>query len=95
MSKMRVGLTKRARAIVTGVSHNQGIGAAICRKLAADGADIFFNHRNSAPEWAESFKEEIQEYGVKCKYKDVDLTNSKSATEIFYIVINQLGFLKR
>lgn len=29
-------------AIVTGASRRQGIGAAICRALAAEGADIFF-----------------------------------------------------
>lgn len=29
-------------AIVTGISHELGIGAAICRKLAAGGADLFF-----------------------------------------------------
>ena len=33
-----------ALAIVTGVSHHKGIGAAICRKLAKEGADIFFTH---------------------------------------------------
>ena len=31
-------------AIVTGASRRIGIGAAICRALAANGADIFFTH---------------------------------------------------
>jgi NAD(P)-dependent dehydrogenase (short-subunit alcohol dehydrogenase family) len=44
-------------AIVIGVSHNQGIGAAICRKLAADGADIFFTHRNSMGEFEDLMSE--------------------------------------
>lgn len=30
-------------AIVTGASHNKGIGTAVCRKLAKDGADIFLH----------------------------------------------------
>jgi len=31
-------------ALVTGASRLQGIGAAICRALAARGADVSFNH---------------------------------------------------
>ena len=31
-------------AIVTGASRERGIGTAICRALAAAGADIFFTH---------------------------------------------------
>ena len=31
-------------ALVTGASRLQGIGAAICRALAAHGADIAFSH---------------------------------------------------
>ncbi len=31
-------------AVVTGASRRQGIGAAICRALAANGADVFFTH---------------------------------------------------
>lgn len=34
-------------AIVTGASHNKGIGTAVCRKLAKDGVDIFFTHWGS------------------------------------------------
>ena len=37
-------------AIVTGASHNKGIGTAICRKLAKEGADIFFTHWGSNDE---------------------------------------------
>lgn len=38
-----IGLHGRI-AIVTGASRRRGIGAAICRALAANGADIFFTH---------------------------------------------------
>lgn len=31
-------------AIVTGVGRREGIGAAICRKLAEQGYDIFFTY---------------------------------------------------
>ena len=31
-------------ALVTGASRRRGIGAAICRALAAAGADVFFTH---------------------------------------------------
>jgi NAD(P)-dependent dehydrogenase (short-subunit alcohol dehydrogenase family) len=31
-------------ALVTGVGRRRGIGSAICRALAARGADVFFSH---------------------------------------------------
>jgi len=45
MSERADGRRLRGRvALVTGASRRRGIGAAICRALAADGADVFFTH---------------------------------------------------
>ena len=41
------GLNERL-AIVTGASRRIGIGAAVCRALAAHGTDIFFTYWRSA-----------------------------------------------
>jgi 3-oxoacyl-[acyl-carrier protein] reductase len=40
-------MSERPKAIVTGASRRIGIGAAICRALAASGHDVFFTHLQS------------------------------------------------
>ena len=70
-------------ALVTGVGRSIGIGAAICRALAADGVSICFTgwtnydteiyggeHRS----WHESFAEELQASGVDAFGTEVDLS---------------------
>ena len=66
------GLHQRI-AIVTGASRSKGIGAAVCRALAANGADIFFTHWRSfdstLPEGVDEdgparLQNELQELGV-------------------------------
>lgn len=49
-------------ALITGAS--RGIGAAIARRLAAEGADIAFSYAQS-PERAEAVADEIKSVGVK------------------------------
>lgn len=43
-------------ALITGVSSPRGIGAAICRKFASQGIDIFFTHWQSEASWPEKFQ---------------------------------------
>jgi 3-oxoacyl-[acyl-carrier protein] reductase len=43
ISALDLDLTGRI-AVVTGVSRRRGIGAAVCRALAAQGADLYFTH---------------------------------------------------
>ncbi|QHE51558.1 hypothetical protein [Pontibacillus sp. HMF3514] len=57
-------------ALVTGVSHSEGIGAAVCRKLAKDGAGIFFSHWEAEENWPHEFREEIREFGGSCEEAD-------------------------
>ena len=79
-------------AIVTGVSHNQGIGTAICRKLAKEGADIFFTHWGSKTNWAENFQDEIiQENQVRCGNTEIDLSQPQAPIKILDMVTHQMG----
>ncbi|MBI0578983.1 SDR family oxidoreductase [Neobacillus cucumis] len=78
-------------AIVTGVSHELGIGAAICRKLAAGGADLFFTHWRAARDWTNRFQEEMRGLGVTCKHKEIDLAKSNAASEMMDSVLDELG----
>ncbi|WP_394173502.1 SDR family oxidoreductase [Guptibacillus hwajinpoensis] len=76
---------KNQLAIVTGASRPKGIGAAICRELASNGFDIFFTHltrydQNTGYEdanhnFAENFKHELRNYGVKAESMELDLSD--------------------
>jgi len=79
-------------AIITGVSNHNGIGAAICRKLASQGIDIFFTYWNSEPNWADEFQSDISENGVRCEGLEIDLSKSESPLLLLDEVANKLGF---
>ncbi|WP_078548721.1 SDR family oxidoreductase [Litchfieldia alkalitelluris] len=79
-------------AIVTGVSHSYGIGAAICRELASKGADIFFTHWMSEDRWPSTFQNELESLGVRCHHMIVDLSRYDAATLILDKVTGKLGF---
>lgn len=78
-------------AIVTGVSRRQGIGAAICRRLAQSGANILFTYwqaydqqmawgiDEAAPQW---IQQQLQAIGVQAVGLEVDLTNPDAAVQI-------------
>lgn len=77
-----------AIATITGVSHDRGIGAAICRELAKEGAAIFFTYWKSADNWAEQFQEEIiNTNGVQCSSMEIDLSDSNAPA----IIINEVS----
>lgn len=70
-------------AIITGASRRQGIGAAICRALAADGNDIFFTHwqpfDRGMPWGADedgpvALEGELRDQGIRCTSIAVDLS---------------------
>jgi 3-oxoacyl-[acyl-carrier protein] reductase len=71
-------------ALVTGASRLQGIGAAICRALAAHGADVAFNHWrpadaaspwSGAPSEPEDLAQELVTLGVRTAAIECDLSN--------------------
>ncbi|WP_404454723.1 SDR family oxidoreductase [Virgibacillus necropolis] len=78
-------------AVVTGVSHTHGIGAAACRKLAADGCAIFFTYWKAEPEWADSFRKEMLEHGVRCSSIEIDLSDSHAPIKLLDEVEQRLG----
>jgi len=76
-------------ALVTGASRLQGIGAAICRALAARGADVAFNHWrpadaafpwSGAPSEPEDLAQELVGLGVRTAEIECDL--SKPGAEV-------------
>ncbi|MDO5977889.1 SDR family NAD(P)-dependent oxidoreductase [Flavivirga spongiicola] len=72
------------RALVTGGS--QGIGAGICRKLAANGADVFINYYSNK-EKAELLVSEIKEkYGVNAWAVYANIAKSKDVAAMFSFV---------
>lgn len=78
-------------AVVTGVSHSQGIGAAICRELAKNGIDIFFTHWQAEESWPALFLKEINNYGVRCESLEIDLADKKSVSALMHKVKSLLG----
>ncbi|WP_313771809.1 SDR family NAD(P)-dependent oxidoreductase [Neobacillus niacini] len=78
-------------ALITGVSHENGIGAAICNKLAAQGVNIFFTHWGSNTDWVKKFECSIREYGVRCGNLEVDLADPSAPFILLDAVTAELG----
>ncbi|WP_430790684.1 SDR family oxidoreductase [Virgibacillus flavescens] len=78
-------------AVVTGVSHAYGIGAAACRRLAADGCAVFFTYWEADTGWADLFQKEMLETGVRCASIELDLAESDAPTKLLNAVEARLG----
>ncbi|MFD1362074.1 SDR family oxidoreductase [Lentibacillus salinarum] len=79
-------------AVVTGVSHSNGIGAAVCCKLAEAGTDIFFTYWKTEQSWAILFQKEIEKFGVRCNSLAVDLAEEGAYLQLLDTVQESLGF---
>ena len=85
---MEIDLTGK-KALVTGGS--KGIGSAICKELAACGADVFINYFTNK-ESAEKLARELRrEYGVKVFIGGADVGNSEQVNNMFLQLDKELG----
>lgn len=93
------GLAGRA-ALVTGASRRQGIGAAVCRALAAKGADVFFTHWRAydrAMPWGadedgpSALAAEVRGLGVQCEGVEADLADPTTAPRVLDAAQAALG----
>ncbi|RIX52143.1 SDR family oxidoreductase [Paenibacillus nanensis] len=89
-------------AIVTGASRPGGIGAAICRAFAAEGASLFFTHlyeydKNNYPNdadasWPDLFAEELRKWGGKVEHMKLDLALPGSGAILLDEARKTVGF---
>lgn len=93
---MEKGLSGRI-AVVTGAGRRRGIGTAICRALAAKGADIFFTWHpydqrilDEGDDPAE-LEAELRSMGVRAEGFAVDLSSPTAPEEVLDRVEERLG----
>ncbi len=84
---MNLPLTNKI-ALVTGGS--RGIGAAICKKLAAQGAQVVVNYASS-PDAARQVVEQIQSSGGNAISLQADVTDPSQVVDLFNQTESKLG----
>ena len=99
MFRLDLDLTGKV-AVVTGASRRRGIGAAICRALAAHGADIFFTHwrpfdrtqyQGEDPEGPDELLRELRALGVRAEALEVDLRDPAAPARVLDVATARLG----
>lgn len=86
-------------AVVTGATRRIGIGAAICRALAAGGADVFFTYwmpydraiYSAHAGDPAALTGELRKLGVRCASTEIDLSLPGAAPLVLDAVARQLG----
>lgn len=94
------GKLKGKVAVITGASRRKGLGAAICRALAGEGADIFFTYWVSYDEqmpWGgndeeqEQLRQDLLQLGVRCEHAMADLSDARNIPLLLNKVEETLG----
>jgi 3-oxoacyl-[acyl-carrier protein] reductase len=87
-------------ALVTGASRRRGIGGAICRALAGEGADIFFTHWGpfdrtqpvgEDPEAPNALCEELRGMGVRAEGMELNLSHPDSPERLLDAATERVG----
>jgi 3-oxoacyl-[acyl-carrier protein] reductase len=90
---------KGKTAIVTGTSRRRSIGAAVCRSLAANCADIFFTYWRpfdrqtwyGDEEGPAAIEAEIRDLGVRVAHAEIDLSRPDGPRQIMEAAVSGLG----
>ena len=86
--------------LITGVGRSAGIGAAIGRKIANNGGDIFFaywhqydqeTHSGNCQNDPADIAAELKQLGVRAESMEIDLSKPYSAEKLFKAVEDRLG----
>lgn len=78
-------------AVVTGVSHSQGIGAAVCRELAKKGIDVFFTYWMANETWPGGFRKELEQKGIQSDCMEVNLALPEAASKVLAEAESRIG----
>ncbi len=85
-------LPNRRSALVTGVSRQAGIGAAIARALARDGANVFISYYrpydrtaglSGHPDEPQQILDELRCSSIKAEGVELDLSDPEAPTQLF------------
>lgn len=88
-------------ALVTGASRRQGIGAAICQRLAAQGVDIMFTTWQPADrrqthgadeDGPAALAAELRQLNVRAEYTEIDLSHPDAPRQALDLTAERLGF---
>ncbi|TFD99984.1 MULTISPECIES: SDR family oxidoreductase [Jeotgalibacillus] len=87
-------------ALITGVGRKEGIGAAICKQLAADGMDILFTYwhaydrevmQHERSEDPEKIREACRAFGVRAEIIELNLADPRSIEELYAYSMTVFG----